>query len=111
MANFKSAFASARASGKKEFTWNGKRYNTKLADSPAKQKLPAKGPIPAAAPRAKKPAGKFAGVSSDDLARAPAKPAKKAAVPQNKRLMADREKFISTEKKRYNDDLRFQRGK
>ncbi len=30
MATFKEAFAAARKSGKKEFTWNGKRYNTKV---------------------------------------------------------------------------------
>ena len=27
---FKAAFKEARNKGKKEFTWNGKRYNTKL---------------------------------------------------------------------------------
>ena len=130
MGDFKSAFASARKSGKKVFTWNGKSYNTKLADVPAKKKFastPAKGPvpgarapIPTAAPRAKspakpqvgaKPAGKFSGVSSDDFPKTPAKRASAAPGPQNKRLQADREAFIKTEKKRYNDDLRFQRGK
>jgi hypothetical protein len=30
--NFKQAFAQARKSGAKEFTWNGKRYNTKLKE-------------------------------------------------------------------------------
>lgn len=33
MATFKEAFASARKSGKKVFTWNGKRYNTQLKES------------------------------------------------------------------------------
>lgn len=28
--DFKSAFSSARKSGKKEFTWNGRKYNTKV---------------------------------------------------------------------------------
>ena len=28
--DFRSSFAAARKAGKKEFTWNGKRYNTKL---------------------------------------------------------------------------------
>jgi hypothetical protein len=28
-ADFRSAFASARKSGEKEFTWQGRRYNTK----------------------------------------------------------------------------------
>lgn len=43
MAGFKSSFAAARKAGKKEFTWNGKRYNTKLASD---SKTPAKGPVP-----------------------------------------------------------------
>lgn len=30
MVKFNEAFASARKSGKKEFTWNGKKYNTKV---------------------------------------------------------------------------------
>lgn len=33
--NFKEAFASARKAGKKEFTWNGKRYNTKYKEEVA----------------------------------------------------------------------------
>ena len=32
MAKFKEAFAAARKSGKKTFTWNGKKYNTKTKD-------------------------------------------------------------------------------
>lgn len=32
MASFSEAFRSARKSGKKEFSWNGKRYNTKLKE-------------------------------------------------------------------------------
>ena len=31
--SFKSAFASARKAGKKAFTWNGKSYNTELAET------------------------------------------------------------------------------
>ena len=44
--SFSSAFAAARKAGKKEFTWNGKRYNTKLAKTgtPAKMKAPASKP-------------------------------------------------------------------
>lgn len=54
---FKQAFASNRAAGKKEFTWNGKSYNTKLATDtkkPAAKKFastPKEGPIPTPAPR------------------------------------------------------------
>ena len=32
MSKFKEAFAAARKSGKKTFTWNGKSYNTKTKD-------------------------------------------------------------------------------
>ncbi len=32
MSKFGDAFAAARKAGKKEFTWNGKRYNTKLKE-------------------------------------------------------------------------------
>lgn len=32
MPSFKEAFAAARKSGKKEFSWNGKKYNTKLKE-------------------------------------------------------------------------------
>lgn len=35
MASFKASFAAARKAGKKEFTWNGKRYNTKLKEDSA----------------------------------------------------------------------------
>lgn len=31
--SFKSAFAAARKAGKKEFSWNGKSYNTELAET------------------------------------------------------------------------------
>lgn len=36
MTNFEKAFAEARKAGKKEFTWNGKRFNTKLKEDVAK---------------------------------------------------------------------------
>jgi hypothetical protein len=35
MASFKDAFRAARAAGKKEFSWNGKSYNTKLKEEVA----------------------------------------------------------------------------
>lgn len=35
MVTFNSAFASARKAGKKEFTWNGKKYNTKVRSDSA----------------------------------------------------------------------------
>ena len=50
MPSFKEAFAAARKSGKKEFSWNGKKYNTKLKEevsvtkSPIPKKKPNKGP-------------------------------------------------------------------
>jgi len=49
MNSFEKAFASARKSGKKEFSWNGKQYNTKLKEDAPKAKYastPEKGPIP-----------------------------------------------------------------
>lgn len=51
MAGFKEAFRSARKSGKKVFTWNGKSYNTKLRED---SKLPSKAPTPTSRPAAKK---------------------------------------------------------
>jgi hypothetical protein len=49
MAKFKEAFRTARAAGKKEFTWNSKKYNTKL-----KTDTPSKVPTPSPAPRSTK---------------------------------------------------------
>lgn len=46
MASFGKAFSSARKAGKKEFTWQGKRYNTRLAGE-----TPSRAPTPSAAPR------------------------------------------------------------
>lgn len=44
MASFKEAFAAARKAGKKEFSWNGKSYNTKVKEevgsAPSKSKAP-----------------------------------------------------------------------
>ncbi|MER9596124.1 hypothetical protein [Mesorhizobium sp. M0244] len=51
MSTFKSAFAAARKSGKKVFTWEGKRYTTKLAAS-----TPKKAPIPTPKPTQAAPA-------------------------------------------------------
>lgn len=49
MSEFGKAFNAARKSGKKVFTFNGKKYNTKLAAD-----TPKKAPIPSAAPRGPK---------------------------------------------------------
>lgn len=50
MNNFERAFAAARKAGKKEFTWSGKKYNTKLADdskkAPKFKTTPKTAPIP-----------------------------------------------------------------
>lgn len=40
--DFKSAFRAARNAGKKAFTWNGKSYNTKLADNSKASATPPK---------------------------------------------------------------------
>lgn len=46
MASFGSAFKAARKAGKKEFSWNGKRYNTKLAsDTPKATPTPSSGAV------------------------------------------------------------------
>lgn len=57
MASFKDSFASARKAGKKNFTWNGKSYNTKLADGGPSVKLPKTAPIPTEKPKFDKNAG------------------------------------------------------
>ena len=45
---FKDAFAAARKAGKKEFTWNGKSYNTELKETvrPKARAKAEKGPMP-----------------------------------------------------------------
>ncbi|MER8422480.1 hypothetical protein [Mesorhizobium sp. M1403] len=67
MPAFKSAFAAARKSGKKVFTWEGKRYTTKLAASTPKT-APRPTPKPAqtapAAAAVKKPRPLAAAASS-----------------------------------------------
>lgn len=58
MATFKEAFRSARSSGKKTFTWNGKSYNTKLAeDTPKPRAKPTvqEPPKPRAKPKSETP--------------------------------------------------------
>ena len=49
--SFKEAFRAARSAGKKEFTWNGSRYNTKIkeetgADRPRPRNKPTKATTP-----------------------------------------------------------------
>lgn len=44
MASFNEAFRSARAGGKKSFSWQGKTYSTELAKSPGKVPVPTKSP-------------------------------------------------------------------
>lgn len=50
---FGKAFAAARKAGKKEFTYQGKKYNTKLA-----VETPKKAPTPTARPTTSAPAAK-----------------------------------------------------
>lgn len=69
--NFKSAFAAARKAGKKVFTWNGKRYNTKLAKTPKKNV-----PMPPKAERAG--VRKGTGTRKARSAASKAKPTRKA---------------------------------
>lgn len=52
--SFGRAFAAARKAGKKTFSWNGKKYTTKLAsDKPKVKALPKKAPKAKAAPMPK----------------------------------------------------------
>lgn len=53
MASFNDAFRSARAGGKKSFSWQGKTYSTELAKSPGKVPVPTRSPVKTAAPAAK----------------------------------------------------------
>lgn len=73
MASFGKAFSSARKAGKKEFTWKGKRYNTRLAGE-----TPSRAPTPSAAPRGSSGAsrsvsGKTSGVPTPTPAPRPSK--------------------------------------
>lgn len=52
MATFSKSFAAARKAGKKEFTYEGKKYNTKLASD-----TPKKGPTPTSRQGADKGSG------------------------------------------------------
>lgn len=71
MSNFDSAFSAARKAGKKEFSFGGKKFNTKLREDakPAKVKLPSRGPIPPSRPEATKaPAAAKAPAKSESIA-------------------------------------------
>lgn len=69
MSPFETAFASARKAGKKEFTFKGKRYNTKLKEE-AK-----------VAPRARPTASKVEGPKARPVAAPPAPKRKAAGTP------------------------------
>lgn len=82
MANFKSAFASARKAGKSEFTWNGNRYNTKLASDTKKAPAKAKGLTSSKRPPTKK-APKAKGSEHPRIAAAKARSKPKTAPTKN----------------------------
>lgn len=70
--NFDKAFAAARKGGKKEFSFGGKQYNTKLKGEGGKAKkssLPKKGPVPEKRPLSK-PVNATAGASKPVEAKA-----------------------------------------
>jgi hypothetical protein len=72
MSAFEKAFASARKGGKKEFSFGGKSYNTKLKSEAAKPKAtPKNAPVPTAAPRAKAATGYTQTPSSKNSANLP----------------------------------------
>ena len=49
--DFKSSFAAARKAGKKEFTWNGKSYNTELKETARPKARPQASPKVGTAPK------------------------------------------------------------
>lgn len=63
--NFKTAFAAARKAGKKEFTWNGKSYNTKLKEEVGGAERPKARPTNLTSPRPKARSDIKPSVSSD----------------------------------------------
>jgi hypothetical protein len=88
--NFEKAFASARKGGKKEFSFGGKKYNTKLkgeGGKAKKDKLPKKGPVPEKRPMSKPATGK-ATSSKPTEAKAKVAVRAKAATPAKKSASA-----------------------
>ncbi len=78
---FDSAFAAARKAGKKNFSFGGKSYNTKLAKEPKGNGLPSKMKVPGVAGRPDAPAAKPA-AASKSVSMAPPS-AKSAKSPQS----------------------------
>lgn len=112
---FGKAFAAARKAGKKVFTYNGKKYNTKLAAD-----TPKKGPIPSPNP---KKSGRSEGVKkatsvapkSGKPTKAPPKavptPTPKPANPSKSGAQPSRAAANAQERRYKNDDIRSFRKK
>jgi hypothetical protein len=111
MANFNSAFAAARKAGKKEFSWGGKSFNTKLKAEGTSKKvsLPKTAPVPTPKPMAAKATVK---ATARPVSATPAKAAVKATVNTiSPRSAAQKQEFLASERKYKNDDLRTFRKK
>lgn len=77
VSNFGKAFKAARASGKKEFTFGGKRYHTRTADEEKKTAAPAKASAAKPAAPAKKAYNYYESDEYKNKTKAAAKPAAK----------------------------------
>lgn len=88
---FEQAFANARKSGKKEFSFGGKKYNTKMKET---AKTPSKGPVPTSRSNAvsgmakKQPS--YSGLS--DVAKNTPKSAPKKEMPKSVAKPAEKKK-------------------
>lgn len=84
MASFKESFAAARKAGKKEFTWNGKKYNTKLKGGSSTKKKASTGGGKASKPATKggRTASSAPKSASRPKARSKTAPARTSAPPK-----------------------------
>ena len=93
MATFKEAFAAARKGGAKTFSWNGKKYTTKLKSeaSKGKPKVPSKVPVPQPKPSGNTPVktGPMVKVVSKERMQAAIKSASMPSVKPSTQAKAD----------------------
>lgn len=96
MSSFGKAFAAARKSGKKTFSFGGKSYNTKVAKA-----TPAKGPIPATRPDTAKTAATKA-APRKPVQGPPASAKQKTPSAKDYPANASSRKSVSNDQARYN---------
>lgn len=109
---FGKAFAAARKAGKKVFTYNGKKYNTKLAaDTPKKGPIPS--PNPKKSGRAEKAPPKKVGASAGPGAtkKSVPTPTPKPINPSKSGEQPSRAAANAQERRYKNDDIRSFRKK